>query len=281
MTPEERDLITGLFSRLRAADTADKDHEAEALIRRATAELPSAPYLLVQTVLVQEQALKNAQARIAELERQVAEAQAASRPAAAPRSFLGGAAGLGGPWGRRAGPAPEDAGQAQSQAQAAVPSWPTAAPAPRTSPSWGPSGGPSWGPAAVSQPAAPAGGGFLRSALSTAAGVAGGALLFEGIQHLLGHDPGMFAPYLGTAHAGALPGAGEIVENTTVNNYYGEPAPDDRTPPGDDQGYPGDEQRYTGDEQVYQDADLAGDNPDFADPGTDLGDTDPADDDIV
>ena len=32
------------------------------------------------------------------------------------------------------------------------------------------------------------GGGFLRSALATAAGVAGGALLFEGIRSMFGHS---------------------------------------------------------------------------------------------
>jgi len=40
-----------------------------------------------------------------------------------------------------------------------------------------------WGAA----PQAPAGG-FLRSALTTAAGVAGGALLFEGIRSMFGHN---------------------------------------------------------------------------------------------
>ena len=37
-----------------------------------------------------------------------------------------------------------------------------------------------------------AGGGFLRSAMATAAGVAGGALLFEGIRSLMGSHPGPF-----------------------------------------------------------------------------------------
>ena len=36
-------------------------------------------------------------------------------------------------------------------------------------------------------------GGFLQGALSTAAGVAGGALLFQGIENLLGHNPGPFS----------------------------------------------------------------------------------------
>jgi hypothetical protein len=44
--------------------------------------------------------------------------------------------------------------------------------------------------AAVSQQ--PASGGFLRMALATAAGVAGGALLFEGIRNLMSSNPGPF-----------------------------------------------------------------------------------------
>ena len=56
-------------------------------------------------------------------------------------------------------------------------------------------------------PAAPAfapqaaGGGFLRQALTTAAGVAGGALLFEGIRNMMGHNPGPF----GASAANASP----------------------------------------------------------------------------
>ena len=46
-----------------------------------------------------------------------------------------------------------------------------------------------WGQA----PQAAAGGGFLRSALTTAAGVAGGALLFEGIRNMFGHSTQAFA----------------------------------------------------------------------------------------
>src|SRR5262249_20109255 len=46
--------------------------------------------------------------------------------------------------------------------------------------------------AAVAPQQGGGGGGFLRSALATAAGVAGGALLFEGIRGMLGHNPGPF-----------------------------------------------------------------------------------------
>src|SRR5262249_49107055 len=58
------------------------------------------------------------------------------------------------------------------------------------------------------QPQARAGGGFLRSALATAAGVAGGALLFQGISSLFAHNPGPFGGgLLGGEAAAATPPA--------------------------------------------------------------------------
>ncbi len=158
MQSQERDLISGLFGRLQPFETQPRDPEAEALISGSVARQPAAPYLLVQTVLVQEQALKAAQERIAELE-----SKAAAAPVAA-TSFLGSAPRVG-PWGAQ----------------------PAAAPTPASVPS-------TRSPlqAAVASPAAPAGGGFLRTAMMTAAGVAGGALLFEGIRGLMGSNPGPF-----------------------------------------------------------------------------------------
>ena len=75
MTPQERDLVTALLSRLEQHGAQPKDAEADALIRRAMAQQPDAPYYLVQTVLVQDMALRNAESRIAELERQLARPQ--------------------------------------------------------------------------------------------------------------------------------------------------------------------------------------------------------------
>ncbi|HYM71950.1 MAG TPA: DUF2076 domain-containing protein [Stellaceae bacterium] len=86
MEPQERDLITTLLVRLRNAGGQPKDPEADQLIRQAIAQQPDAPYYLVQTVLIQDLSLHNAQDRIAELERQVA----ALAPPAQPTSFLGG-----------------------------------------------------------------------------------------------------------------------------------------------------------------------------------------------
>jgi hypothetical protein len=161
MQPQERELIAGLFGRLQPFESQPRDAEAEALIRELVARQPASPYLLVQTVLVQEQALKAAQERIAELE---------ARTGAAPASgFLGSAPKIG-PWG------------AQPGSQAAAPAPPPSAPPPTRSPLQ----------AALSPQ--PAGGGFLRTAMATAAGVAGGALLFEGIRNLMGGNAGPFGP---------------------------------------------------------------------------------------
>src|ERR1700704_4971454 len=128
MQAQERELITALFGRLQPFEAQPRDGEAEALIRDLVARQPAAPYLLVQTVLVQEQALKAAQERIAELE-------AGAGAAPPPSGFLGSAPKIG-PWGAQAAPAAPRASvpPTRSPLQAAV--------APQ-----------------------PAGGGFLRTAM--------------------------------------------------------------------------------------------------------------------
>jgi uncharacterized protein len=146
MQQQERDLIADLFGRLQQFENQPRDPEAERLIASYVARQPAAPYLLVQTALVQEEALKQAKARIAELESRTGQG-------AGQGSFLANAP-KPGPWG------------SPNQAPAQAPTAP-------------------WDGAAAQ---APAGGGFLRSALTTAAGVAGGALLFEGIRNMFGHS---------------------------------------------------------------------------------------------
>jgi uncharacterized protein len=96
MQSQERELITGLFGRLQPFESQPRDGEAEALIKDLVARQPAAPYLLAQTVLVQEQALTAAQERIAELESRAG----AAAPAAA-SGFLGSAPKIG-PWGAQA-----------------------------------------------------------------------------------------------------------------------------------------------------------------------------------
>src|SRR5712671_2804880 len=68
MTPEERNLVNELFDRLAALEDAQRDPEAERAIRDGLQQAPNAPYALVQTALVQDEALKRADARIRELE---------------------------------------------------------------------------------------------------------------------------------------------------------------------------------------------------------------------
>jgi hypothetical protein len=149
MQSQERDLIQGLYDRLKAYESQPRDPEAERLIAGLLASQPGASYLLTQTVLVQEQALKAAQEKIAQLE-----AQQGGSPAAG-QGFLSSAPKLG-PWGSAPGQAaPQPVPSTRSPLQAAV--------APQ-----------------------PQGGGFLRTALATAAGVAGGALLFDSLRGMFG-----------------------------------------------------------------------------------------------
>ncbi len=68
MTPEERKLVTDLFDRLATLEDAQRDPEAERAIRDGLRQAPNAVYALVQTALVQDEALKRADARIRELE---------------------------------------------------------------------------------------------------------------------------------------------------------------------------------------------------------------------
>ena len=85
MTPEERNLVIDLFDRLATLEDAQRDAEAERLIRDGLRQAPNALYALVQTVLVQDEALKQADARIRELE-----GAAAAETAPRDTSFLGG-----------------------------------------------------------------------------------------------------------------------------------------------------------------------------------------------
>src|SRR5690606_35347292 len=134
-------------------------------------------YMLVQSVLVQEHALQQADQRIRELESRVGdlERQAADAPAQS-GGFFGGLFGSGKP---AASPAPRMNGGSVPAAGNRV----GAAPSGRS----GPIGAPTRGTYGQQQPGQqPAGGSFLQSAMATAAGVAGGMLLANSISSMLG-----------------------------------------------------------------------------------------------
>ena len=68
MTPQERQLIDDLFDRLARLENAPRDSEAMSAIMQGLRKAPNAVYALVQTTLVQDEALKRADSRIQELE---------------------------------------------------------------------------------------------------------------------------------------------------------------------------------------------------------------------
>ena len=60
MTPQERQLIDDLFDRLAKLESAPRDPEAMSAIMQGLRKAPNAVYALVQTALVQDEALKRA-----------------------------------------------------------------------------------------------------------------------------------------------------------------------------------------------------------------------------
>lgn len=78
MTPQERQLIDDLFGRLAKLESAPRDPDAVAAIARGLQQAPNAVYALVQTVLVQDEALRQAHHRIEELEQAQAPQQSQS-----------------------------------------------------------------------------------------------------------------------------------------------------------------------------------------------------------
>jgi hypothetical protein len=68
MTPQERQLVDDLFDRLSSVEGTPRDPDATAAIAQGLRSAPNAVYALVQTVLLQDEALKRANDRIQELE---------------------------------------------------------------------------------------------------------------------------------------------------------------------------------------------------------------------
>ncbi|MEW6254743.1 MAG: DUF2076 domain-containing protein [Pseudomonadota bacterium] len=225
MTPDERSLIDGLFDRLEGAAAQPRDADAEALIARRVQRAPYAPYALAQTVLVQDHALQQAAARIQELEEQLSRQ---TQPAAAPASsgsFLGGLLG-----GRGTSvPSTGNRGMALPQQGSGY-----TAPGYQPSASGYTSPGFNQGGYAQPQPQPPAagpwaqqrsgfgGGGFLQGALATAAGVAGGALLYDGIRNMMSGGTGPIAEQAALLDPGQAAGdLGQQAQEALGGNPWG------------------------------------------------------------
>lgn len=204
MTPDERALLQRFLQDLVQSRAQGKDAEADSLINDALRSSPDAAYLLVQHAILSDQALHAAQGQIAQLQQQLAQqAQAGGQP---PASFLGGGNPRPSPWGQpQPAPAPQPAPNPWGQSQPAAP--PPAAP-----PYMG--GGPFSSGSGL--------GNFLRQAGTTAAGVAGGEMLFSGLSGLFGGHP-----FGGGGFGGGGYGMAPPVEETVVNNYYDDNGPGD------------------------------------------------------
>lgn len=75
MTPSDAQVLHAFLGQLVQARGLKKDLEADALIQRAVEQQPDAAYLLVQRVLLMEQALNSAKSQIATLENQLRQQQ--------------------------------------------------------------------------------------------------------------------------------------------------------------------------------------------------------------
>ncbi|KPF65890.1 hypothetical protein IP69_16595 [Bosea sp. AAP35] len=178
MTPQERDVIAGIFDRLKQAANQPRDPEAEQFIAERLRDQPYAPYAMAQAVYVQETALTNLQAQVEDLQTQLRELQ--SRPAEAPAQAGGFLSGIFG-GGAQPAPRPRSVPSFPPRGQDAPSSaWSNQAgqqPGAMAAAPGGPQGqqpGP-W--SNQGQQAPGRGGGFMATALTTAAGVAGGMML--------------------------------------------------------------------------------------------------------
>jgi len=232
MTPDERKMLEDLAAKFAQTPAPPRDPDAEELIRSKIGSRPDALYLMTQTVLIQNLALQHAQQQIQELQQRTSQ----PAPTGTGGSFLGAQVPARGGY--------SQPGQQYGGQQYAAPPPPRYAAASSSMPS--PSGAPS----------------FLRGAAQTAAGVAAGALAFEGIQSLFSHPGygGGFGGFGGGGFGGAP--REEIIEN----NYYDAPqqdASDDRT------GY-SDQGQSVDDQGQFDDNSAQLDNADY-DTGTDDG----------
>jgi hypothetical protein len=207
LTPQEEQLLNSLIERLNQTTLQEKDPDAEALLNQKLGGNPDALYMLAQTVLVQNIALEQAKAQVSQLQQQVEQLQQQRPQPAHTTSFLGRLLGE-----RDDQPAPQQQAPApgyQQVPQQYAPAQPY----------------PQYGQPQYQQGQyIPAGGqpSFLRGAMQTAAGVAAGALAFEGVESILhgfGHGGyGWGGPGYGMGGFGERP-----VEETVINNYYDEP----------------------------------------------------------
>ncbi len=219
MTNEERDIISQFVARVGGASQQSVtsvgsgvptqsalppiDRDADAFIGQAFTQYPEARYRITQLAFVQEHALVEAQNRIKRLEWELQQAQQAAQQAqqsAKPGGFFSGLFGGGG---NRPQPGPPQGDPRWGSGQGPQPGYP---------------GGPP--PQPYNQQAAPpppqyppnyqqgmfqqrGGSGFLGSALTTAAGVAGGVVAGNALMSLFSPHQGLGGEFGGGGFGGS------------------------------------------------------------------------------
>lgn len=202
MNDQERQIIDDMFARLQQVANQPRDPEAERHIAERVRAQPYAPYAMAQAIVVQEQALANLNAEVerlrAEMDRMQRQPQGGLLA-----SIFGGSRQPepmhrqgGSTWGRsgeQASPAGYGSGMPQQQIPMGG--------APGGGFGGGFGGGGPWGQRA-------GGGGFLQSAMTTAAGVAGGMMIANALSSAFGGDHGADAKQALAGEHGDAPAAG-------------------------------------------------------------------------
>ncbi len=221
MTNEERDIITQFIARVGGVQTPGQgaiggsvpatttpslppvDPEADRLIAEQFNRYPEARYRLTQLAFIQEHALAEAQNRIQRLEWELQQARQAVQQAqqSPPQQSGGFFSGLFGGGSRSAPPPPPQGGPgpAWNQGPGPAPNYQQAAPPP-------PQYAPSYQPGMFQR----SGSGFLGSALTTAAGVAGGMVAGNALMSLFSGSHGMGGGF-GGGYGGGFAGGAPMV----------------------------------------------------------------------
>ena len=230
MTPQEQEMLQGLTDRVNQTKLSEKDPDAERFLAQTLGRNPDALYILSQTLLVQQYALDQAKKQLDDARQQLGEAQdqvqdlsqqleQARQQPQKHTSFLGSLLGTDDRTPPPPQPPPAPYNQQPYQPVSNYPAPPPQYGQPQYQQGYGQPQyqQPGYGAPPPSYGAQPQGGGFLRSAMTTAAGVAAGAVAFEGIESLMhgfehhaGYGEGM----------GGFGNQGRPEE--IVNNYYGD-----------------------------------------------------------
>ena len=192
MTPQERQLVDDLFDRLARLETSPREPDADAAIAQGLRRAPNAVYALVQTVLVQDEALKRADARIQELEGAAQQQPSGGFLDSMREAVLGPGQSRGSVPNVRPGDSAQrgpvwNSGQALGQADARMGADPRNADPRMNDPRLNdPRAGNPGGGLFGGGNAGGGGGSFLGTAAATAAGVIGGSMLMNSIRGMMG-----------------------------------------------------------------------------------------------